>query len=183
VARKALNEHWKVIFNGNGYDPDNQAMLTKMGLCRIDSNVEAMCVLGEEKNIKLFESAGVLTADECKARSIALLEHYIGTVEMEVQCMIDMILQHVVPSLRSAGEGIPIGTIEKLQSDVTALKVTLYDIHHESDTKKKAELCHLLRLEKMVEVREHCDAAEGVCPAHLWTLGTYKELLFLDHTR
>ena len=29
VAREALNAHWKVIFNGNGYDLDNQAMLTE----------------------------------------------------------------------------------------------------------------------------------------------------------
>merc|ERR1711935_1077336 len=28
IAREALNKHWKVIFNGNSYDLDNQKMLT-----------------------------------------------------------------------------------------------------------------------------------------------------------
>jgi glutamine synthetase len=35
----------------------------------------------------------------------------------------------------------------------------------------------------MLGVREVCDAAEEVVPANLWSLATYKELLFLDsHT-
>jgi len=32
----------------------------------------------------------------------------------------------------------------------------------------------------MMDIRETCDAAEGIVPAELWTLATYKELLFLD---
>ena len=44
----------------------------------------------------------------------------------------------------------------------------------------QAELARVLRLETMLSVRETVDAAEGVCPAELWTLATYKELLFLD---
>ena len=32
----------------------------------------------------------------------------------------------------------------------------------------------------MGEVRLLCDAAEAEVPEELWTLGTYKELLFLD---
>jgi glutamine synthetase len=40
-----------------------------------------------------------------------------------------------------------------------------------------------LRLETMIDIRAVCDAAEEVVPANLWTLATYKELLFLDqHT-
>merc|ERR1711915_628613 len=31
VAKEALNKHWKVIFNGNNYDEDNQTMLTDAG--------------------------------------------------------------------------------------------------------------------------------------------------------
>ena len=39
-----------------------------------------------------------------------------------------------------------------------------------------------LRLETMIDIREVCDAAEGLCPADLWTLPTYTDLLFLDQT-
>ena len=53
-------------------------------------------------------------------------------------------------------------------------------IHHEEDEKAKATLARTLRLETMVELRAHADAAEAVVPADLWTLATYKDLLFLD---
>ena len=32
----------------------------------------------------------------------------------------------------------------------------------------------------MEGIRKKCDEAEGLVPLDLWTLGTYKELLFLD---
>jgi glutamine synthetase len=32
----------------------------------------------------------------------------------------------------------------------------------------------------MIDVRKVCTEAERVCPANLWTLATYKELLFID---
>ena len=44
----------------------------------------------------------------------------------------------------------------------------------------KAVIARELRLETMEQVRDVCDAIEAVVPASLWTLATYKELLFLD---
>ena len=78
VAKDALNKHWKVIFNGNGYDPANQAMLTEKGLWRIDSGVDAITAYTKPKNLQLFEELGVLTSEECSARQTVLLNHYIG---------------------------------------------------------------------------------------------------------
>lgn len=54
VASAALEQHWKVIFNGNNYDAGNQKMLTDRGVWRIDSGVDAICRLTDPKNIKLF---------------------------------------------------------------------------------------------------------------------------------
>jgi len=44
----------------------------------------------------------------------------------------------------------------------------------------KAKLARVLRLETMEDIRKVCDKAEALVPPGLWTLGTYKELLFLD---
>ena len=60
VASASFSLHGQVIFNGNGYDQENQKMLTDMGLCRIDSGVEAMCRYTEPKNVKLFGEMKVL---------------------------------------------------------------------------------------------------------------------------
>ena len=55
-------------------------------------------------------------------------------------------------------------------------------IHDTSDLKEKAHKCRTLRLETMLDIRKICDEAEAVVPPSLWTLATYKELLFLDQT-
>ena len=38
----------------------------------------------------------------------------------------------------------------------------------------------MLRLETMEEIRKKCDAVEAMVPPQLWSLATYKDLLFLD---
>lgn len=178
VAREALKKHWRVIFNGDNYCAEAQQELTDRGLWRIDSGVEAIATLTSPKNIALFEKMGVLTAAECEARQTVLLDHYTGTVEMEALTMVDMINQHVIPSCKAAG--FP---IEDLQKDVGVLKGAVKSIHEGGTSLEKARIARTLRLDTMVGVREHCDNAEAVIPANLWTLATYKELLFLDsHT-
>lgn len=176
VAIEALNKHWRVIFNGDNYDESNQEMLTERGVCRIDSAVEAIHRLSAEKNISLFEKMNVMSKQECEARETVLHDHYIGSVELEALTLIDMINQHIIPSVKAAGVG-PL-------SDLEAAAKTIHDavsvIHSTEGLFDKAKLARILRLETMVDIREVCDAAEGVVPANLWTLATYKELLFMD---
>jgi glutamine synthetase len=176
VAQKALKESFKVVFNGNGYDPACQEDLTKKGLWRIDSGVDAMKRFTVDKNIKLFEEMKVLTKEECHARQTVLFNHYTGQVEIEVNCMIDMMVQNIIPAIKDA-EFVP---LKELEAGVATLKKALHDIHHASSEATKAELARTLRLETMIAVREVCDAAEAVCPQDLWPLATYKDLMFLD---
>jgi glutamine synthetase len=176
VAREALNKHWKVVFNGDNYDEANQQMLTANGLWRIDSGVEAISAITKEKNTALFEKMGVLSTEECFARQDILHNHYTGTVEMEALTLVDMINQHIIPSVKSAG----VGPLAELQTAVKKLKAGVKAIHAAETPYEKASLARVLRLETMIDIREICDAAEEVVPAEEWTLATYKELLFLD---
>jgi glutamine synthetase len=178
VAIKALNDSWKCIFNGDNYDAANQEMLTKAGVWRIDSGVDAMCRYTEPKNVALFEEMKVLSAEECAARQSVLLSHYVGSVEIEVLTLIDMIKQNIIPSVKDAG----VGPLAGLESAAATLEKDMAAIHHTEDEKKKADMARTLRLETMEEVRKVCDEAEGVVPAEYWTLATYKDLLFLDQT-
>ena len=82
-----------------------------------DSGVEAIKKFTDSKNIELFEKMGVFTPRECEARRAILLDHYIGTVEMEALTMIDMINQHVIPSCKKA----ELGFVKKLE-DATYLE-------------------------------------------------------------
>ena len=77
----------------------------------------------------------------------------------------------------------PVGPLSDLEAAVGTLKTAIAEIHAAGDSYKAAQLARVLRLETMIDIRAVCDAAEEVCPANLWTLATYKELLFLDqHT-
>ena len=164
------------MFNGDGYDPVNQEMLTKAGVWRIDSTVDAIARYTADKNVALFESLKVLNKDECKARQTVLFNHYIGVVEMEANCLVDMLRQQIIPAVKAAN----VGFLEDLQASVHSILGGLAAVHHEKDLKTKAGLARKLRLETMIDVRHTVDAAEAVVPANLWPLATYKELLFLD---
>lgn len=179
LARETLNENWKVIFNGNNYDPVMQQELTDRGIWRIDSGVEAIARLTAQKNIDLFQKMKVLTKEECESRQNIMHSHYTGTVDIEAKCLVDMIQQHIIPSVKAAG----VGPLSDLEAAVGTLKAAIAEIHAADSAYEAAQLSRVLRLETMIDIRAVCDAAEEVVPANLWTLATYKELLFLDaHT-
>jgi glutamine synthetase len=178
VAQELLKAHIKCVFNGNGYDPAWPDKAVEKGVCRIDSGIDAICKLSDQKNLDLFVQAGVFGVDEVVARETVLLELYMGVVEMEIQVMIDMINQHVIPSMKSAG--MP-DYVSKLEGGITKLAEGLKNLHDANgDPVTGAHLAHEVRFGTMGEVRAVCDDAEGKCPASLWTLATYKELFFVD---
>lgn len=176
VARELLKKHFKCVFNGNGYDPSWPEKAKEMGIWRIDSGVEAICHLSSSKNKELFSSMGVLTSAELEARETVLLEHYAGVVEIECKTMIEMIQQHVIPACKRAG----VGDVSALQSEAARLDKALAEVLAAGTPQESAKLARTLRLETMSEVRKLCDATEELVPPDLWTLASYRELLFLD---
>ena len=80
VAQEALNKHWRVIFDGNGYDPAWLTEADKRGIWRIDSGVDAINMMTSEKNVKLFGDMKVLSKPELEARKDIKLQHYAGIV-------------------------------------------------------------------------------------------------------
>jgi glutamine synthetase len=174
IVRKTLSDHWRVIFNGNSYELSNQDMLTKRGLWNIGSSVDALQKLTEKKNVKLMEDMGVLTSDECESRVNVSLLHYINTVEMEANCLIDIIRQQIIPALQKNNivNAVPI------ESAVRELYRKVHSIAEVQSLPEKAALSRTLRLETMIACRALCDEAEALCPSKDWPIATYTELLF-----
>jgi len=146
-----------------------------MGVTRIDSGVEAIKRLTDEKNVKLFTECGIFSAEEVTARQSILLELYTGVVEMEAQLFIDMARQQIVPAAMGAG-----CDVSAYLKGVATVQAALAEMHNEGDEVKKAEMARELRLTTMVDARKACDNLEAVCPASAWPIATYKELLFMD---
>jgi len=186
VAKATLNEHWQIIFNGNGYGADWPVEAAKRGIPNHSSCVDAIGALGAKKGVDLFESLKdeqgccVMTAAETKCREAVMYGQYCNVVEMETLCMIDMIRQHVLPSAIAAqGLGLFAGA-DELRAAIPILKSKLHEMEHTEEGSARATVARELRLTTLAEVRATCDAAEEQIPAHMWTLATYKELLFLD---
>merc|ERR1712129_140352 len=106
------------------------------GVWRIDSGVEAINTLVSPKNVELFSKMSVMNKEECQARADVLHDHYVGTVEMEALTLIDMINQHIIPSVKAAGAG----PADELASSVGALKDAVAAIHAASTSFEKAKL-------------------------------------------
>ena len=67
-----------------------------------------------------------------------------------------------------------------LDAAVGTLKSAIEAVEAQSNEFEKAKLARALRLETMEEIRKKCDAVEALVPPQLWSLATYKDLLFLD---
>jgi len=183
VAQNALQQCWKTIFNGNGYDIDNQKLLTERGNWRYDSGIDAILRYTENKNIELFQSMKVLTKDECYSRQNIMLSQYINIIEIEVLCLINMIQQYIIPSLlnnKEEDEILKNNYYNELKNSIQKLDNDLNNITNDNDIIMKAKKARILRLETMIDIRKICDKVEAIIPANLWNLATYKELLFID---
>ena len=184
VAQDLLKTHMKCVFNGDGYDPAWPDKAVEQGIWRIDAGVDAICEMTSEKNVEFFGGMGVFSAEECEARKNIMLEHYIGLVEMEVLCLKDMILQHIIPCCEQS-PACDIENNKALNDAAAGLVAAAEELAATAgeDLPKAAKMAYNLRFGKMAEVRELCDGAEAVCKDEIWSLATYKDLLFLDtHT-
>jgi len=175
VTTELLKTHWKAVFNGNGYAEDWPDKAVERGIWRIDSGIDAYKTMTSDKNCALFDKMKVMNREELEARTAVNYTQYVGTVEMEVLCMIDMLNQQVIPAVKAAGQ-----STSALSDVVATLKYALGQIHAAPEGHAQASVARSVRLETMVQQREAVDAAEGLCPSHLWPMATYRELLFLD---
>jgi len=178
VAQASLQKNWDIIFNGNGYSAEWPIEAAKRGLKNTASGVEAAQVICEAKNVKLFESLGVMSPEETVARAAAMHDQYAGIVEIEVKVMIEMITRKCVPACKSAG--LSSSVVQGLEAGVAKLEKALHAMEEAPTEYATAQAARVARLETMEEVRALCDAAEKMVPEEVWPIASYKSLLFLD---
>ena len=107
VAQDLLKKHSKVMCTTatdtirKWPDEGGQAMGVTQDRLRRGGDQQAG---GPEERRDVHGAWASSTAEECaRVAERFLLEGYVGTVEMEVGCMIDMINQHAIPSAKAAG--------------------------------------------------------------------------------
>ncbi len=199
---RTLNDHKRIIFNGNGYDASWIKEAERRGLSNYSSTPEALAHYLDEKNVSVLIDNNVLSEAEMHSRYEIYLEKYHKTVHIEALTMIDMLRKDILPALTRYENELLAVICKKKEAGVYS-----DDIYEAAtcrvvaDRKKKicddiAEVERHLRSSKplssqekaffyhdeilplMKEMREHTDELEKICERSCWPMPTYYELLF-----
>ncbi len=98
LVKKTIKEHKRIIFNGNGYSDEWVAEAQRRGLLNLKTLPDAMEHYLDKKNVEMFSKYGIYTEPEMKSHHEIKLEKYSKTLNIEVNTMIDMIYQDILPA-------------------------------------------------------------------------------------
>ena len=98
LIRREINAHWRILFNGNGYDPSWVDEAKKRGLLNLKTLPDAMEHYMLPKNIKLYTELGVYTEAEMQSHYEIKLEKYCKVLNIEVETMLEMINKDILPA-------------------------------------------------------------------------------------
>ena len=196
-----IQEHKRIIFNGNNYADDWMKEAENRGLTRLDSTVDALPCYTAEKNIRLFDIHKVFSESELRSRQDIGLDSYTKIITIEANTMIMMARRQILPAvLRFTGDmasasrmikeiGAECSSGPELVSSLTSttdqlslalrkLESALSDRPAGTDLLAIARYMHDTVLPAMASLRISADRLETMTDRSYWPFPTYDELLF-----
>ena len=95
---RTINDHKRVIFNGNGYSPEWPEEAARRGLPNKGSFVESIESLTYAKTKEVFARQNVLSQTELDARAEINYEIYAKTMNIEARTMVEMASRKYIPA-------------------------------------------------------------------------------------
>ena len=201
ILVKAIKEHKRVIFNGNGYGDEWPVEAEKRGLPNLKSTVDAIECMTDAKSIELFTKFGVYTEVELHARQEINYENYSKTINIEALTAADMAKTEILPAVMKFGKdvcdiiaskkaaGIEPTVELALAAKVNTLTVALSEkanelsdsivkAHAVEGAKEMAKFYREVVFENMQSLRAVADELETIVGEEYWPYPTYDELLF-----
>ena len=196
---RALTEHSRIIFSGNGYSEEWKEEAARRGLHNFPSTAEALPTYVSDKNIDLVTRHGVFTETEFRARYRIHLDAYNKVVAIEAKTMIDMALHQILPAAMNYSRQLCDGIINKratglscwAETDIAGQVSTAADRLYDHVGSLKEALCqvpaepeeaamyyHRVVCGYMEEVRRQADLLETLTDKAHWPFPTYSDLLF-----
>lgn len=193
-----LQNHGRIIFNGNNYSQEWVEEAKRRGLPVINRSVDSYEAMTAPKNLELFRQHKVLTDIECVSRKEVFLENYVKVRAIEAETMIHMVRRQVLPAVTAyAGElagsysgltaaGLPNNRIEALLTQLSELISSISDTvslleQREADITgslpRKVDIITDKVAPVMEKLRADCDQAEMLVPFDHWPMPTYIDLL------
>ena len=204
LLKKPIEDHKRIIFNGNGYTDEWVEEAEKRGLYNLKTTPDALPHFVDEKNIALFTKHGIFTKEELFSRYEIWLENYYKTINIESNTLAEIIQKQVIPSVftyvekladtaavkKSVVADVSVASEAALISKLSTLADTMTkDLETlKADTAKAlaasddvlacAKAYQETVLEDMDTLRKSADEAEALIPDELLPYPTYDELLF-----
>lgn len=203
LIRKTLNEHSRIIFNGNGYSQEWVEEAEHRGLLNLKTTSDAMPHYLAQKNIDMFERHGVFSETEIRSRYDVQMEEYVKVLHIEARTMIGMTRKQILPgvfkyvrdiasSIREV-QGIGCDTqcraqidtlqkaqdlIDRIHREVGALEQIVADTFGSDDITSTANYYTTWVIPAMNSLREAVDSLESMVGYEYWPYPSYGTLMF-----
>ena len=119
LIRETMEEHSRIIFDGNNYSPSWHIEAKKRGLKVFESAADAVSHLTDPKNVSLFGEHGIYTLSELTSRQEIMLENYSKTIQIEALTALDMAKKDILPAIERYSD-----ELAKAAADKRALNIS-----------------------------------------------------------
>ena len=204
IIRRVMNEHGRIIFNGNNYSEEWVEEAERRGLLNLRTTMDALPYLTSEKNIRMFEHLGVFSERELRSREEIYIENYCRLVNIEAMTMLDMANMEILPAVlaykgelvKTAKNSINVGVSADTELEMANTLATLIASAKEkiSDLKIALDRAHSIKshlecgncyrdevLPKMSALRKVCDELELNTAKEYQPFPNYGDILFSVH--
>jgi len=203
LIKRLLQDHRRIIFNGNGYSQAWVEEAEKRGLPNLSCMVDAIPALTTDKAVKLFEEFGVFTRAELQSRAEVEYEAYSKVINIEAQTMINMAGKQIIPaviryttqlanSLTAVRTACPeadssvqaelLIETSALLSDMKVALAALSDVADEcaaiTNGKNRAHAYREKVVPAMEALRKPADELEMIVDKNMWPFPSYGDLMF-----
>lgn len=199
LIKRELTEHKRIIFNGNGYEDLWVEEAEKRGLMNFASTPDAYRHYDDEKNIRLMENAGVLTAEEIRSRKSIGLTEYVQIMNIEIRTMLEMIDKQIIPAViryagmlaeginqrkkagfAASGESSILSRIEDEFGNLSKYRDLMEEAlnNEPSDMQEAGDFICAVIKPYMQECRRAADSLETMTDKKYWPFPDYTDILF-----
>ena len=202
LIKRTIEEHGRIIFNGNGYDDAWKAEAMRRGLRNFPTTADCVPHLLDRENIELLTRHKVYSESELRSRHDVMLGNYCSKITIEARTMLEMAKRDIIPAvsrqIQTLAETVnaaravcpntldceaeTVSTLSALVSDMraacTKLETHLSETAEMSNIAERAMFFKRDILSDMDTLRSAADSAEALTDRTLWPYPTYGDLLY-----
>lgn len=203
IIIRIINDHQRIIFNGDGYSEEWVKEAQRRGLPNLVSMVDAIPEMISEHSVEVFEAVKVFSRKELESRVEIEYEIYAKALNIEAKTMISMASTKYIPavikytdrlaqSITKVREACPAANVtvqtelltkacDLLAKASEALKV-LKKLDKEAEKlegyDKKAIFFRKEIVPAMENLRSPIDTLETIVDKEIWPVPTYADMLY-----